>query len=138
MTLYLPDQLKGDTTAEVHPTLGTVSVQWAVQFLGKHVQQFKAACACVLRLFSHVPLCATPWTTVRQAPLSKGFSRQEYWSGLPCPLPGNLPDPRTEPESLVSPALAGRFFTTSAPREALKVPENTSIVKIKIFFKLTV
>ena len=48
-----------------------------------------------------------------QAPLSMGFSRQEYWRGFPCP-PGDLPDPRIEPASLLSPALAGGFFTTSA------------------------
>ena len=47
-----------------------------------------------------------------------GFSRQEYWSGLPCPLPGDLPDPDIEPTSLVSPSLAGRFFTISASWEA--------------------
>ena len=49
-----------------------------------------------------------------QAPLSMGFPRQEYWSGLPFPSPGDFPDPGTEPESLTSPALAGGFFTTSA------------------------
>ena len=48
-----------------------------------------------------------------------GFSRQEYWSGLPCPPPGDLPNPGIEPVSLTSPALAGRFFTTSATWEAL-------------------
>ena len=48
-----------------------------------------------------------------------GFSRQEYWGGLPCPLPGHLPDSGIEPVSLMSPALAGRFFTTSAPWEDL-------------------
>ena len=47
-----------------------------------------------------------------QAPLSMGFPRQEYWSGLPCPPPGDLPDPGIEP---ASPALAGRFFTTEPP-----------------------
>ena len=50
--------------------------------------------ACVL---SHDPLFATPWTVARQAPLSVGFSRQEYWSGSPCPPPGGLPDPGIEP-----------------------------------------
>ena len=50
--------------------------------------------------------------------LSMGFSRQEYWSGLPCCSPGNLPNPGTEPASLMFPALPGRFFTTSATREA--------------------
>ena len=51
-----------------------------------------------------------------------GFSRQEYWSGLPCPPPGDLPDPGIEPAPLISPALAGRFFTTSATREACAFP----------------
>ena len=49
-----------------------------------------------------------------QAPLSMELSRQEYWNGLPCPPPGDLPDPGIEPPSLTSPALAGGFFTTSA------------------------
>jgi len=60
----------------------------------------------------------TLWTRACQAPLSMGFSRQEYWSGLPCPPPGDLPNPGLEPTSLKSPALAGRFFTTSATWEA--------------------
>ena len=55
-------------------------------------------------------LFATPWTVARQASLSMGFSRQEYWSGLPCPLPGDLPNPETEPASPVSPEMAGGFF----------------------------
>ena len=58
-------------------------------------------------------LCdSTPWTVALQAPLYMGFSRQEYWSGLPFPTPGDLPDPGIKPMSLVSPALAGGFFTT--------------------------
>ena len=61
----------------------------------------------------------TPWTVAHQAPLSMGFSRQEYWSGLPLPSPGDLPDPKIEPTSLKSSALAGGFFTTSATWEAL-------------------
>ena len=56
----------------------------------------------------------TPWTVARQAPLSMGFSRQEYWSGLPFPSPGDLPDPGMEPMSLRSPALAVQFFTSSS------------------------
>ena len=58
------------------------------------------------------------WTVAHQIPLSVGFSRQEDWSGLPFPSPGDLPNPGFEPESLTSPALAGRFFTTSATWEA--------------------
>ena len=52
---------------------------------------------------------ATPWTEARQAPLSMGFPRQEYWSGWPLPSPGDLPDPGIEP---MSPELTGRVFTT--------------------------
>ena len=61
---------------------------------------------------------ATPRTVARQAPLSIGFSRQQYWSGLPCPPPGDLPDPGIKPVSLTSPVLAGGFFTTSTTWEA--------------------
>ena len=61
--------------------------------------------------FSRVWLFATLWTVDCQAPLSMEFFRQEYWDGLPCPPPGDLPKPGTEP---MSPTLAGRFFTTSA------------------------
>ena len=53
----------------------------------------------LLSHFSHVRLCAALWTVACQAPLAMGFSRQEYWSGLPCPPPGNLPDPVPEPGS---------------------------------------
>ena len=72
------------------------------------------ACVCVLSRFSHVQVFATLWTIAHQAPLSMGFSRQEYWGGLPCPPPGDLPNPGIEPTSLMSPALAGGFFTASA------------------------
>ena len=68
---------------------------------------------------SVMPNSVTLWTIARQAPLSIGFSRQEYWSGLPCPPPaGGLPDPGIVPTSLMSPALAGRFSTTSTTWEA--------------------
>ena len=55
---------------------------------------------CVLSHFNHVQLFATLWTVAFQAPIFMGFSRQEYWSGLPCPPPGDLPDPGTELVSL--------------------------------------
>ena len=60
------------------------------------------------------PIFATLWTVACQTPVSMGFSRQEYWSGLPCPPPGDLHDPEMKTMSLMSPALAGGFFTTSA------------------------
>ena len=64
---------------------------------------------------SHVQLFVTPGTVAHQAPLSMGFSRQECQSGLACPPPGGLLDPGIEATSPVSPALAGRFFTTESP-----------------------
>ena len=69
---------------------------------------------CALLSRSVVSDSATPWTVARQAPPSMGFSRQDYWSGLPCPPPGDLPDPRIKSMSLMPPALVGGFFTTSA------------------------
>ena len=78
-------------------------------------------CVCVQSCFSHVWLFVTPWTIAHQTPLSLGFSRQEYWSGLPCPPPGDLPDPEMEPESLKSPALAGEFFTTSTTWQCISL-----------------
>ena len=74
---------------------------------------------CMLSHFSCVRLFATLWTVARQAPLSMGFSRQEYWSGSPCPPPGDLPDTGIETPSHMSPALAGGFFATIATWEAL-------------------
>ena len=62
----------------------------------------------------------TLWTVAHQAPLFMGFSRQECWSGLPCPPPGDLPDPGIEPASPAVPALAGSFFLTSATWEACR------------------
>ena len=61
---------------------------------------------------------ATSWTVARQAPLSMGFSRQEYWSGLPCPSPEGCLSPGIKPASLMSPVLAGGFFTVSTTWEA--------------------
>ena len=65
--------------------------------------------------FSHVQLFVTPWSVVSQAPLSKGFSWQEYWSGLPCPSPGDLPDPGIEPISPASNALKLNSLPTEPP-----------------------
>ena len=67
----------------------------------------------VAQSLNRVQPFVTPWTVAHQAPLSMGFPRQEYWSGLPCPTAGDLSEPGVEPES---PALAGRFFTSEPPR----------------------
>ena len=70
-------------------------------------------------MLSHV--FGTPWTLSHQTPLSMEFSRQEYWSGLPFPLQGGLPDPGIKPVSLASPALAGESFATAPPGNHVKL-----------------
>ena len=86
---------------------------------GEEFLFFICVCVCVyvcMCVLSHVQLFVTPWTVVRQTPLSVNFP-QGYWSGLPFPPPGDLPNPGTEPPSSGSPALAGIFFTTAPPRK---------------------
>ena len=73
---------------------------------------------CVLSLFQSCLLFATLWAVAWKTPLTVGFSRQEYWNGLPCSSPRDLPNPGIEPVSLATPALAGGFFATSANWEA--------------------
>ena len=80
-----------------------------------YVYVYMRAVSC----FSHVQLFATLWAVACQAPLSMGFSKQEYWSRLPCPPLGDLSDSGIKPTSLTSPAWAGRFFTTCTTWEAL-------------------
>ena len=74
--------------------------------------------SCVKLCISYVKLFATPGTIAHQAPLSLGFCRQKYWSGLPCPWPGDLPHPGIKPRSLMSPVLAVGFFDSNATWEA--------------------
>ena len=83
-----------------------------------------SVCVFVLSRFSGVRLFATLWTVAHKAPLSVGFSRQQYWSELPCPPPGTLMDPGIEPVTPPFPALAGGFFTTSATWEAHETPKE--------------
>ena len=67
------------------------------------------------QLLSWVQLFVTPWTVAHQAPLFMAFPRGEYWSGLPFPSPGDLPNAGIKPQSPVSPSLVGGFFTTEPP-----------------------
>ena len=83
---------------------------WKLPMIWKAPLKFNPPSVCVL---SRVSLFATPWTVAHQAPLSMGSFRQEYWSGLPYPFPGDVANPGTEPAFLTSSALAGSFFTTS-------------------------
>ena len=78
----------------------------------------------VINRFSRVQLCVTPWTVAHQAPLSMEFSKQEYWSGLSCPPPGDRPDPRIKPAFPASPALQVDSLPTELPGKPLFVCNN--------------
>ena len=73
---------------------------------------------CMPSHFSHVQLFRTPWAVAHQAPLSMGLPKEKYWGGLPCPPPGDLPNPGVKLLSLATPALASEFFITSTTWEA--------------------
>ena len=102
--------------------------------------KLEAIRVCVLSHFSHVQLFVTLWTTACQAPLSKGFSRQEYWSGLLRLPPEDLHNPAIKPTPLMSPALAGGFLTTSstweAPRGRIALRLNVQAKLLGLEFKL--
>ena len=78
---------------------------------------------------------AIPWTVAHQAPLSMGFPRQEYWSGLPFPTPEDLPDPGIKP---VCPALAGRFFTTALAGKPPNYPYCVNYICTTILYVLNI
>ena len=100
------------TRGQIQALPWTVSASLKGDETGPRAQWGNASLDPCIYVLSHVQLFVTSWTIACQAPLSTGFSRQEYWSCLPFPTPGDLPDPGIEPASLVSPALAGRSFTT--------------------------
>ena len=104
-----------------------------LQLIGRHSTEVKKYVCVVCAALLHSRLFAILWTGARQAPLSMGFSRQEYWSGWPHPSPGDLPDPGTDPLSLKSPALTSGFFTIGATWEAPNkyVPGNCKRFKEK-------
>ena len=109
--------------------LFSFSFPWSSLLLSLCVEFFSLLIVlCMLSRLSHVWLFVTLWTVAHQAPLSTGFSRQAYWSGLPCTPPGDLLDPGIEPESLTFPAFADRFFTTSATWEALYLLYSTHLL----------
>ena len=101
-------------TRNLQRLFSPISIKIPMFFFLAKGEKFILKCIWDL-MFSHVWLFATPWTVDRQVPLSMGLSWQEYWSGLPFPPPGDLPNTGTEPASPVAPALAGGFFTTEPP-----------------------
>ena len=95
-----------------------------IPYIGRWVLNPWTCSVCAQSLQSCVLLFVTPWTVAYQAHLSLGFSRQEHWNGLLCPSPRELPDSGIKPASFLSPASAGKFFTTSATWEV--PPPHTS------------
>ena len=83
-------------------------------------------CVCVFSCFSHTHLCVILWTTAHPSPLSMGFSRQEYWSELPCSPPGDLPNPGIEPGS-------SALQADSLPSEPPGKPKNTGVVAFPFY-----
>ena len=121
----------------LHVNLITFQSHLSMPLVDTNIHNFSQAVnksmhACVLSHFSHVWLFAILWTIARQASLSIWFSRQEYCSILSCPPPEGLPDPGIEPTSLMSPALSGRFFTTSAMWETLPKAQALNTITWKI------
>ena len=108
----------GGRPPESNPDHDNLLIRKVIVFLSFYLQlpkislliPFMADEDCLMRVLSRVWLCETPWTEALQAPLSMGFSKQEYWSGLPCPPPGDLPKPRMESAFPVSPALQEDSF----------------------------
>ena len=101
--------------------------------MGINIFQSRVCACCMLSHFSRVQLSVTPWIIAHEAPLSMGFCRQEYWSELPCSPPGDLPDPGIKPTSLMSPPLAGRFFTTNITQEAPIIPEGSLNLRERMY-----
>ena len=109
------------SASEVTSLLGSTSVA-----LVQGLTPVALGCACMLSRFSHVWLFVTVWTIACQAPLSKGFCKQEYWSRLSCPPSGGLPDPGIEPKSPATPALQADFLPSEPPGKVLGAGLNKS------------
>ena len=107
------------------PLIWALTLIWSKRLYLKNSSTSLFVVCCLVA--KSCPTLATPWTVARQALLSVGFSRQEYWSGLPFPFPGNLPDPGIKPMPPESSALAGGFFTTVPHRKPLVFLQFSSV-----------
>ena len=105
-------------TSSSHFCFTVIAVYWSSHLQSHPSNPFlhQTRVCAMLSCFSCIQLFATPWTVAHQAPLSMGFSRQEYWSGLPCLPPGDFPNPGIEPMSLTSPAWQADCLPLTPPR----------------------
>ena len=117
-------------TSTTEPSLWSLHAATRMPVSGNYWAWVPASSREPVCVLSHVQLFKTPWTVIRQAPLSIEFPRQEHWSGLTFPSPRDLHDAGVKPASLVSPAVAGRFFTPGTTWEAHvlqpKMPHHTA------------
>ena len=124
-------QLHTQTTSFFPSPLAVRPLHSFFSFSAIHHLPFLYLHACMsLICFSCVQLFATLWSVAHQAPLSMGFSRQEYQSELPFSSPADLPNPRIEPKSLMPPEFAGRFFTTSTSWDTILPALHRLILQI--------
>ena len=107
---------------------------WGIQNIFKGLSW---GVCCVLNCFTHIQLFVTLWTIAHQAPLTMGFSRHEYWSGLPCPPPGDQSDPGIKPTSLTSPSLQVDSWSLAPPRKP-GIEECFKIVTIGKFIAIII
>ena len=109
------------TTKQYSTQLPASVIPRRMEGTDNYTQGHSQPTVCV-QLLSHIRLLVSPWTVACQAPLSVGLSRQEYWSGSPCPPLGDLPDSGTESKSPACPALqADFFFTTDSSGKPLRL-----------------
>ena len=109
------------TTKQYSTQLPALVIPRRMEGTDNYTQGHSQPTVCV-QLLSHIRLLVSPWTVACQAPLSVGLSRQEYWSGSPCPPLGDLPDSGTESKSPACPALqADFFFTTDSSGKPLRL-----------------
>ena len=111
-----------------HHTLFSAKTSERCCIGASHKLLMTSLCSCMISYFSRVRLCVTLWTVAHQAPLSMGFSRQEQWSGLPCPPPGDVPHPGMEPRSLTS--VSGRWVPSQQCQPGVPSQKGTDLIFI--------
>ena len=126
---------RSSATQTSHPSFQSSTTSqpgtWLCHSRPPRVEYYTFWRALCVQLLGHVQLFVTLQTVAQQAPPSMEFSKQEYWSGFPCPPPGDLPDPGIKPVSLTSAALGSGFFTNSATWEGITNSMDMSLGRLR-------